>query len=78
MLALPTPFRIQEDKIHIMDDAEKEVGEMLSENLGNKFRATKQYRDIIGLIFSAAASFPEQSRAGTIVERPVELDLGES
>ena len=61
----------QDDKVHILDDAEKEVGKMLSENLVDKFRATTQYKDIIGLIFSAEASFPEPSRAG-LGETPME------
>lgn len=45
----------QEEKAHILDAAKKEVGVMLSANLVNKFRATKEYKEIDKMLFSAAS-----------------------
>ena len=67
----------QDEKEHIMDDAEKEVGNVLNENLAHKFRGTKQYKDIKRMIFSPAGSFHGQSCGGTLATR-LEVDLSES
>ena len=52
----------------------KEVGLMLSENLVNKFRATKQFKEIDGMVFSAVS--PEGgSPCESVDGDPVALDL---
>jgi len=55
-ILLPRPFsRHQDEKIHVLDAAEKEVGKMLQENLLQKFIATKEYGEANAMVKSLSA-----------------------
>lgn len=45
----------QEERRHVLDTAEKEVGKMLQENLLIKFRETDQFKEISGMLFASSA-----------------------
>lgn len=44
---------------HILDDATKEIANMLQDNLYHKFRATEQFKQINNMLFSPVVSNAE-------------------
>ena len=50
------PRTHQDDKLHIMDAAEKEIDKMLQENLLQNFQTTEKFKEINGMLLSITAS----------------------
>lgn len=66
---------MQDDRANIFFQAEKDIANMLADNLLNTFKATNEYKELVGNIEFGAQLFPAcYPSKGDGLKRPLQKD----